>query len=157
MRTQADPPHHPEIEKHLHALIPISGHMGVRVKIATPKRVELWAPLEPNRNDHKTVFGGSAASVATLAAWVLLQVRLEHAQADAQLVIQRCSLEYKRPITGDFVATCAFEDAVAWARFEQALARRGRARLSLETRLMLRHHRMEVASFTGDFVALRNR
>lgn len=37
--------------------------MAVRVKLATPERVELSAPLAPNVNDHETVFGGSAVAL----------------------------------------------------------------------------------------------
>jgi thioesterase domain-containing protein len=144
----------PGIETYLHEHIPMSAAMGVRVRVATHERVELWAPLGPNVNHQMTVFGGSAAAVATLACWTLLQLRLEQARADAQPVIQRCSMEYKQPITGDFEAVCTFEDPVAWARFEQSLARRGRARLTLTARLLLRH--VEVGSFSGDFVALRD-
>ena len=55
-----------EIEQYLHRYIPLAIAMGVRVKDATPARVELTAPLAPNVNHHDSVFGGSAAAVATL-------------------------------------------------------------------------------------------
>jgi thioesterase domain-containing protein len=144
------------IESYLHEHIPLSAAMGVRVRVATPDRVELWLPMAPNVNHQKTVFGGSAAAAATLAAWTLLQLRLERAKADdAQLVVQRSATEYKKAITGDFEAVCTFDDDAAWASFEQALARRGRARLTMEARLIQEAH--EAVTFAGDFVALRNR
>jgi thioesterase domain-containing protein len=143
------------IESYLHKHIPLSASMGVRVKVATPERVELWLPLAPNVNHQKTVFGGSAVAAATLAAWTLLQLRLERVRAqDAQLVVQRSAMEYKKPIAGDFEAVCTFEDEEAWAGFERALARRGRARLRMEARLI--YEASEAGTFAGDFVALRN-
>ena len=144
------------IESYLHEHIPLSASMGVRVKVAMPERVELWLPLAPNVNHQRTVFGGSAAAAATLAAWTLLQLRLDRLKADdAQLVVQRSATEYKWPITGDFEAVCTFDDEATWASFERALARRGRARLTVGARLI--QEAREVVTFAGDFVALRDR
>jgi thioesterase domain-containing protein len=141
-----------EIEAYLHSNIPLSAAMGVRVKIATPERVLLFAPLEPNINHHQTVFGGSGVVLATLSAWTLLHVRLVHDRVDAQLVIQRSSMEYARPIVGDFEAECRFEETAAWPRFMTMLNRRGRARMTLNARLL--HDSNEMGAFVGDFVAL---
>jgi thioesterase domain-containing protein len=144
-----------EMEAYLHSNIPLSAAMGVRVKIATPERVLLFAPLEPNINHHQTVFGGSGVVLATLSAWTLLHVRLVREGVDAQLVIQRSSMEYQRPIVGDFEAACGFEDAAAWQRFLTMLNRRGRARMTLNAQLL--HDSNEMGSFVGDFVALTKR
>lgn len=141
------------MERYLHANIPLSAVMGVQVRVATPERVLLSAPLGPNINHHETVFGGSAAVLATLSAWTLMHLRLEQAGVDAQLVIQRSSMEYDKPIPGDFEAVCTFTDDSAWRRFRATLERRGRARLTLKAHLL--HVKREVGSFAGDFVALR--
>ena len=127
-----------QIERYLHEYFPLSAAMGVRVESATVERVQLSAPLAPNVNHNETVFGGSAAALATLAAWTLLHLRLEQAGCDARLVIQRSSMEYERP---------------AWGRFRATLERRARARLTLTAYLAREGHR--VASFEGDFVAFR--
>ncbi len=140
------------IQRYLYKSIPLSAAMGVQVRRATADHVELAAPLAPNVNHAETVFGGSAAAVATLSAWTLLHVRLEEAGLDAQLVIQRSHMEYEKPIPGDFAAVCDFGDDSAWEQFRSTLARRGRARLTLTAHLVHRAHR--VASFEGDFVAL---
>jgi thioesterase domain-containing protein len=141
-----------ELEQYLHENIPLSQLMGVQVKMATPEQVLLAAPLAPNINHHQTVFGGSGAVLATLAAWTLLHVRLKHDQVDAQLVIQRSSMEYDRPIRGDFEAVSRFADESAWARFRATLERRGRARITLNAYLL--HAELEMGSFVGDFVAI---
>jgi thioesterase domain-containing protein len=142
-----------DLERYLHENIPLSKVMGVQVKMASPEQVLLWAPLAPNINHHQTVFGGSGVVLSTLAAWTLLHLRLKHARFDAQLVIQRSSMEYERPIPGDFQAVCRLTDETAWSRFGTTLERRGRARITLNAHLL--HAELEMGAFTGDFVALR--
>ncbi len=144
----------PEIllERYLHQQIPLSAAMGVRVRMATPERVQLAAPLAPNLNHNETIFGGSAAALATLSAWTLLHIRIARAELHARLVIQRSSVEYERPIPGDFEAVCRFSDEAAWERFRATLVRRGRARLTLGACLVYDARRM--ATFEGDFVAM---
>ncbi|HVC30958.1 MAG TPA: YiiD C-terminal domain-containing protein [Steroidobacteraceae bacterium] len=140
------------LERYLHEQIPLCAAMGVKVTMATPERVQLSAPMAPNVNHNDTVFGGSAAALATLSAWTLLHIRMSRAQLRGRLLIQRSSMEYERPIPGDFDAVCRFSDEIAWERFRVTLARRGRARLTLGAYLV--HDAQRVASFVGDFVAL---
>ncbi|HEY7889098.1 MAG TPA: YiiD C-terminal domain-containing protein [Steroidobacteraceae bacterium] len=140
------------LERYLHLQIPLSAAMGARVRMATPERVRLAAPLAPNVNHHETVFGGSAAALATLAAWALLHLRVARAGLQARLLIQRSSMEYARPIPGDFEAVCHFSDEPAWERFRATLVRRGRARLTLAAYLVYGGEQM--AAFEGDFVGL---
>jgi len=142
-----------EMEAYLHSNIPLSAAMGVRVRIATLERVLLFAPLGPNINHHRTVFGGSGVVLATLSAWTLLHLRLVNERLDAQLVIQRSSMEYERPIAGDFEAMCDFADEDAWRKFRTTFERRGRARMTVNARLLHASH--EMGSFMGDFVAIR--
>ncbi|HUI61620.1 MAG TPA: YiiD C-terminal domain-containing protein [Steroidobacteraceae bacterium] len=144
-----------DMERYLHGNIPLSAAMGVQVRVATAERVLLYAPLAPNINHHRTVFGGSGAAVATLAAWSLLHLRLAQAGLDAQLVIQRSSMEYERPIAGGFEAECRSAGDEDWRRFAVMLERRGRARMTLAARLL--HDSAPMASFMGDFVALRGK
>jgi thioesterase domain-containing protein len=143
-----------ELEEYLHSNIPLSAAMGVRVKAATRERVLLFAPLAPNINHHRTVFGGSGVVLATLSAWTLLHLRLKEEGLAVQLVIQRSSMEYDQPISGDFEAVCHFADDSAWQKFLRTLERRGRARLTLNARLL--DASLERGSFTGDFVAIAN-
>lgn len=149
--TSSDPPEM-LLERYLHEQIPLSAAMGVRVRMATPERVQLAAPLTPNLNHNETVFGGSAAALATLSCWTLLHLRVANAALRARLVIQRGSMEYEQPIPGDFDAVCRFSDELAWERFQRMLVRRGRGRLTLAAHLVYNAQRM--ARFEGDFVGL---
>ena len=141
------------LERYLHEQIPLSAAMGVRVRLALPEWVQLSAPLAPNVNHADTAFGGSAAALATLSGWALLHVRLSREPLPARLVIQRSSVQYERPIPGDFQADCRFADEAAWARFRTTLLRHGRARLRLAA--SIGYEGQPAAAFSGDFVALR--
>jgi len=141
-----------ELERYLHEHIPISAAMGVRVDTAMPDEVRLYAPLEPNINHRSTVFGGSAAAVAILAGWTLLHVRLGHGPRGSRIVIQRSSIEYTRPIDGDFVAAAAAPAADRWDRFIRTLRRRGRARIELRVGLLLAGE--EAGRCSGTYVVL---
>ena len=56
------------IQDYLHEHIPLSKAMGATVLKVDLSGVVLSAPLEPNINHRETVFGGSASSLAILAA-----------------------------------------------------------------------------------------
>ncbi len=144
-----------DVEADLHRSIPLSAAMGVQVASAGVERVELTAPLAPNINHRDTLFGGSAAAIATLAAWALVQVRLAAAGIEARLVISRSAMSYDAPITGDFTAVCEAPAQDAWSRFLATLERRGRARVTVGARL--EQDGRIAATFDGDFVAIRAR
>jgi thioesterase domain-containing protein len=141
-----------DIESYLRRRIPIAAAMHIRVRSATANRVELAAPMVPNTNDGQMVFGGSAATVALLAAWTLLYVRERARGGDAQLLIQRSAVSYERPITGDFEAVCELTDEAPYHRFRATLDRHRRARITLRSQLLQGGER--AGSFEGDFVAL---
>jgi thioesterase domain-containing protein len=140
------------LERYLHARIPLSAALGVRVVHAGPECVRLTAPFAPNINHAGSVFGGSAAAVATLAAWGLLHVRLASGGLQAQTVIQRNRMEYLEPIRADFESESRFDDVVSWGRFLTTLHRRGRARLMLTAQLSCLGR--PAGQFEGAFVAL---
>lgn len=140
------------IEQYIHEQIPITAAMGVRVVDAGVDRVELAAPLAANINHRETVFGGSAAAVATLAAWTLVLLRLRAAELTTRLVIAHNSMSYDRPITADFRATAVADDLDSWDRFTAGIQRKGRGRVGAKSTLWLDNQ--QVAAFTGRFVAI---
>lgn len=138
-----------ELETYLHDHIPLSRAMAVRVISITDQQLTLAAPLAPNINHRDTVFGGSAASVATLAAWSLLHLRLVAAGQPSRVVIQHSTMDYLAPIAGDFTATATLDGD--WDSFLRMLTRRGRARIAL--RAELDYEGNKAGQFQGDFVA----
>ena len=130
--------------------------MGVRVLEVEPTRVRLIAPLKPNVNHRETFFGGSAAALATLAAFALAHRRLEEeAGLDAHLVIQRSTMEYLEPAAAEVEAECVAPQAEVWTKLVRTIRRWGKGRIELAVEL--RAKGKVVGSFVGAFVALTDK
>ena len=143
-----------ELEAYLHERIPLSCAMQVSVLEVGEEHLRVGAPLAPNINHRRTVFGGSASAAAMLAAWGLLYVRLRREGRPARLVIQRSAMEFLQPIDDAFIATSRVASPDAWPRFLAALERKGRARIAVEVDLDCRGE--TVGRFQGEFVAVRS-
>ncbi len=138
------------LENYLHEQIPISKALGIRAKEATPQKVTLTAPLAENINHKKTVFGGSLHAVTTLACWSLIHLNLENSY---EIVIGKSEIEYLKPVTSDFEATCYFPEEKEWQRFHHILLRKGKARLQLNAAIM--QNNTIAVNFTGTFIAIK--
>ena len=151
-RPTATPGDPRAVERYLHTHIPITRAMKVSVVDVGPGGIRLTAPLAPNINHRNTVFGGSLATIAILSGWTLIHTRLRAAGIRSRIVIQRSSVEYLRPLHGDFEAFCPEPDADRWRRFLAGLSRRGRARIVLQSEI---YGGGEVAgTFEGAYVAM---
>jgi thioesterase domain-containing protein len=113
------------LQESLYERIPLSRAMGVTVLQADPGCVLLGAPLAPNVNHSGTVFGGSASAVAVLAAWSLVEVRLQAATQPGRIVIRRSAMDFEQPIRANFTARAAPPGAADWQKLLTTL-RRGR-------------------------------
>ena len=143
------------LEKYLRDHIPLSKAMQVKVVSVDEDAVVLGAPLAPNINHRDTVFGGSASALAILAAWSLLHLRMRHAGLEGTLVLQRNTVDYDKPILGDFTARSSFGNEADWQKFARSLQRKGKARLTVQS--VLEHAGKTVGRFSGEFVALTHR
>ena len=142
---------------YLHDHIPLSKAMGVVVRSISVDKVELIAPLAPNINHRQTVFGGSIASIATLAAWVYIHFRLQVEVAFSyRVVITKSETDFLHPVAGDFIAVCPAPDSADWSRFKKALSSHNKGRVTLSTRIVSENATdMRLADFVGTFVALK--
>ena len=126
------------LEEYVKKHIPLSSAMGIKVKLATPEKIILSAPIANNINHKKTVFGGSLHSVATLSCWSLLFVNLVAIPGEqVEIVIASSEIEYLTPITHDFEAECHIPNEVEWERFVKIFNKKGRARLNLESKIFI--------------------
>ena len=139
------------LRTYLHDHIPLSRAMAVEVVEASAAHVLLEAPLAPNINMHGTMFGGSAATLALLAAWSVMHLRLEAKGIASQLVIHRTTTEYLLPITGPAHASAHLDETV-WPAFLQTYRRRGRARLTVAAELLF--DGQTAGRLSGEFVAI---
>ena len=139
------------LERYLHANIPLSRHMDLRVRVAERERLVLTLPLAPNVNPHGTVFGGAQSAVGLVGGWMLLHAAFTRAGVGAQLVGKEGRCEFLAPATAD----CEVETRCSGADLDALLAQfreRGRARQSLTT--VIRVGAREVARHHGVYTAL---
>ena len=142
-----------ELQQYLHDRIPLSRAMAVSVARAeTGRGVVLRAPLGPNINHRDTVFGGSAAAVATLAAWSTIRVELQAASQPGRIVIRRSTMDFEKPIAGDFAAESTPPELPEWERLLAAL-RRGRMG-RIVVRSVLSCEGARVGAFDGEFAVM---
>jgi thioesterase domain-containing protein len=141
------------IQNYLHEHIPLSKAMGVEVRKADREGVVLSAPLEPNINHRETVFGGSASSIAILAAWSVVHFGLQREGLTCRVVIQKNTMTYEKPIAGVFTAKCSAPDEETWQRFVTTIKRKKMARIEVSSVL---EYKQEIAGkMEGVFVAIR--
>lgn len=95
-------------------------------------RLRLEAPLAANLNDKGNAFGGSLASVMTLAGWGLTTLVLRRAGRDAEVYVADSQLRYLSPLYGDLAASAAATDDGDWERFLARLDERGHASIQLQ-------------------------
>jgi thioesterase domain-containing protein len=111
--------------------IPLARTMELRVARSDGAELELVAPLAPNINDKGCAFGGSMASLMTLAGWGLVELALRARGIDCDIYVGDSSVRYREPLYGELRATARFVDADALEMFLQTLAARGKARIQV--------------------------
>jgi thioesterase domain-containing protein len=126
--------------------------MQVEVRAASQNDIHLRAPLAPNINHRGSAFGGSIATLATLACWSLLRVRLDQLSPLPHLVVRRSNIEYTASILGEFDAVAHCDDGEDWNNFLRQYEAKGRARIRLNALITTANG--VAATFWGDFVAL---
>jgi len=135
----------------LHAKIPITRAMGVKVEDYDGERLVLSAPLEANINHLGTAFGGSLNALAVLSGYGLLWLVLQ--DTECHIVIRESSISYDRPVRGEIRATCVRPQAEALAEFKKTFHERGRARIALTA--TIEDAGATCVRFRGTFVAMR--
>jgi thioesterase domain-containing protein len=142
------------LQTYLAENIPITTAMGIKVVIASPARVLLECPLEPNRNHRGTGFGGSIASIATLAGWAWIWVMMRERTVPPNIVISKSSIEYTHPVQASFSAELRPPSDAQIRSFIDSFDRRGSARIELKVDVLCQGE--EAALFTGVFVAVKS-
>ena len=141
----------PDLERYLREQIPLTVAMDVRVLSCDDNMLALTAPLAPNRNHLQTAFGGSLNALATLSGYGLLWRLL--GDPGAHIVIRESHIRYDSPVTGDLRAVCRSPSVEALERFRSDFARKGKARLELES--TIESGGKIAVTFRGVFVAVR--
>jgi thioesterase domain-containing protein len=135
------------------AMPPVAA-MGIRAIACDGEQLYLHAPLAANVNDKNCAFGGSLASVMTLAAWGLLTWRLAEADITAEVYVADSQLRYLAPLQEDLLGEAHFADGEDWGGFLRCFRDRGRGRIGLQAKIRDSHGRA-VAEMNARFAALR--
>jgi thioesterase domain-containing protein len=137
-----------QAEAFLHANIPLTQAMGVRV-VAHPRwSFAIEAPVALNHNHLHTAFGGSINAVATLAAYTFLWLRLPDT---CPIVVRESTIRFVRPARQTIRAFCLPPPEAELARVTEPLAKSSPARILL--RAIVEEQKL-VAEFSGTFVVL---
>ncbi|WP_166218395.1 YiiD C-terminal domain-containing protein [Pseudomonas atagonensis] len=148
--------HRQYLESVLHHDIPLTRDMGLTVLDWREQQLSLLLPLEPNVNHKSTMFGGSLYCGAVLAGWGWLHLRLkEEGITDGHIVIQEGQISYPLPVTGNATAICPAPSAAEWKKFLAMYQRYGRARLTLNTRIVNAGSDEDAVRFSGQYVLHR--
>jgi thioesterase domain-containing protein len=131
--------------------IPIIKAMGVDIASYNGTTVCLSAPLSNNINDKNVAFGGSLNAVATLAAWSLVYLKLNEANAICPIFIQKNTTHYLKPVTENFTAIASLVNPADWDPFLTMLQKKGRARIEIQA--VIQNGTDTALTFTGTYVA----
>jgi len=115
----------------LDAMPPVAA-LGVRVARCDAERVVLEAPLARNVNDKACAFGGSLASLLTLAGWGALESALHRRGVDVEVYVADSEVKYLAPLYGDLVAEAIVPDDAALDALQAKLTERGRGGIHLD-------------------------
>lgn len=139
------------LKDYLYDHIPLTRAMEVEVGDVSDTSLTLTAPLAPNINHRETVFGGSASALCILSAWSFIHCRLrQHPEIKPRIVIQRNSMDYLKPVLGEFKATCTLGSEKDWSFLIKCLTRKKVGRIKLTSQLTSEGE--DVGSFEGSFV-----
>jgi thioesterase domain-containing protein len=123
-------PHTPALAAlahHYQAMPPVA---AMRLTIAgyDEERLRLRAPLAVHVNDKGCAFGGSLASLMTLAGWGLLTLRLQAAGLAAEVYVAESTTQYRAPLYADLEAAAWLAERTPWDQLLAELRERGRLR-----------------------------
>jgi thioesterase domain-containing protein len=136
------------------ATMPPAAAMRIRATRLDATGLRLHAPLAANVNDKGNAFGGSLASVLTLAAWGLVDANLRASGRVADVYVADSHLRYLLPLYDDLQAHAWIAPGEDWPAFVRCLDERGKARLALEADVRDAAGR-PVATLAARFAALR--
>lgn len=139
------------LEQKIRDEIPAIRNFPLRIQKVDTASVEVFAKLEDHVNHKGTAFGGSLYQVALVASYSLLLNILEsNGFATRNFVIAKADIQYKRPVTKDFLGVAELEQNQI-QNFTNRL-RSGRADVFLTS--IIRCQGQICATFSSKFVVL---
>ena len=122
------------LDAHFLAMPPVAA-MRIQIAAYDGTALSLRAPLAANVNDKGCAFGGSLASVMTLAGWGLINLKLSEAGLAAEVYVADSHLRYLAPLYDDLLGEARLAEQADWPGFLRRYRERGRARIALTARI----------------------
>jgi thioesterase domain-containing protein len=141
------------LARELLADIPLTRAMALSVAACDGDTLTLAAPLAPNINDKGCAFGGSLASLMTLAGWGLVKLACDARGLACEIYVRDSAIRYLAPVWQDFHAVARLAEGESFEAFFAALAQRGKGRLRVTCAVPLADGG-EAATLDAHFVAL---
>jgi len=116
------------LDAHYQAMPPVAA-LGVSIAGYDGDALRLRAPLALHVNDKGCAFGGSMASLMTLAGWGLFTLRMHAAGLDAEVFVADSSVKFRQPLFADLAVEAWRAGDESWDDAFAALRTRGRARM----------------------------
>lgn len=124
-----------QLDRLLAAMPPVAA-MAIRSESFDGEELALQAPLSANINDKDCAFGGSLASVMTLAGWGWLMLQSGRAGYPADVYVADSQIRYLAPLFGDLRAVARLAEGEDWPAALRTLAQRGRARVAMQAQVL---------------------
>jgi len=118
------------LDKLFNEMPPVAA-MQIRASDFDGHVLHLTAPLAANVNDKNCAFGGSLASLMTLAGWGWLMLSLREAGVDAEVYVADSKIRYLAPLYEDLSGEARLREDQDWAATLRCLAERKRARVAM--------------------------
>ena len=141
-----------QLQQQFSAMPPVAA-MAIAVDRYDDGALFLKAPLAANVNDKDNAFGGSLASLMTLAGWGWVNLQLRLAGMSADIYVADSQLRYLLPVYEALRAEAAPALPAERDTFIATLRQRGKARLGMAAQVRLADGAV-AATFSGRFVAI---
>ncbi len=148
-------PHAADLERllaHYQSMPPVA-LMQLSIAGYDGRRLQLHAPLSVHVNDKGCAFGGSLASMMTLASWGVVSLLVERAGLHADIYVADSQIRYLAPLFGDLDVVAEPAADANTDDFIDTLRTRGRARIGLVAQTRLPDGGL-ATDFTARYVAI---
>ena len=109
--------------------------MQIRATQFDDRVLRVHAPLAANVNDKRCAFGGSLASLMTLAGWGWITLRLRDAGIEAEVYVADSKIRYLAPLYDDLQGEATLAGDQDWPAVLRCLGERKRARVTMQSRV----------------------
>lgn len=140
------------LDAHYQGMPPVRA-LQLSIESFDGERLRLAAPLDANVNDKGCAFGGSLASLMTLACWGRVWLGLHDEGLDCDIYVADSRIRYLAPLYDDLRAEAALAEDASWADFVAAIRAKGRGRIDLAARVDLPDGR-PATTFDARFAAI---